>query len=376
MPLGARTSEGAGGEIAYAPVAFAALPGWDEDDHLAALQAFARSATALACNAATPAATGRTHGADARLVALAEHAANAGIVRPAEAKTFFEQNFVAHRVIHDRAPGLLTGYYEPVLPGARAPSATFPIPVYRRPPDLVNLVGEEERGALADGLTHARRTAKGIAPYDTRAEIEAGALAGQGLELMWLADPVDTFFMHVQGSGRIRLADGTTASLAYDGKNGHPYTSIGRVLIDAGDFTPEEMSLAALKVWLSADADRGRRIMQENRSFIFFRELGPEEEGPLGAFGIPLSPGRSLAVDTAFHAIGTPVYVDAPTLCPWTAGEGFRRLMIGQDVGSAIRGPERGDIYFGSGDAAGRRAGATKHPGTFYVLLPEGADAP
>jgi membrane-bound lytic murein transglycosylase A len=292
------------------------------------------------------------------------------ISTPAAAKTFFEAAFVPHRVVHRGAEGLLTGYYEPVLAGSRARSKEFCFPVYRRPADLVNLVGEAERGALADGLTHARKTAQGIEPYATRADIENGALEGQGLELIWLADPVDTFFMHIQGSGRIRFPGGETIRITYDGKNGHPYTSVGRYLIDAGLFAANDMSLDALKVWLAADPERGRRVMQENRSFIFFRELENEDDGPLGALEIPLSSGRSLAVDTGYHAIGTPVYVSAPTLTPWAAANSFARLMIAQDVGSAIRGPERGDIYFGSGDEAGRLAGTTKHAGRFFVLLP------
>lgn len=354
-------------------VPFSALPGWDVDDHLAAFRAFVRSAPALGRSSAS----GQTKAADASLIAVARHAAAiAGSISVAgDAKAFFENNFTPHRVVHNGAPGLLTGYYEPVLAGARTPQDPFGIPVYRRPPDLVNLVREEERGALADGLTHARKTADGVEPYATRAEIEDGALAGRGLELVWMADPVDTFFMHVQGSGRIRFPDGSTTRITYDGKNGHPYTSIGRVLIDAGYFTPEEMTLGALKTWLAADPDRGRRTMQENRSFIFFRELANEADGPLGALEIPLSETRSLAVDTGFHAIGTPVYVSAPTLTPWD-GAGFARLMIAQDVGSAIRGPERGDIYFGSGDEAGRLAGGTKHPGRFLVLLPRTGGTP
>jgi len=354
-------------------VAFSGLPGWDADDHLAAFRAFVRSAPALGKSNAS----GQTKAADASLIAIAREAAaiDASVASARDAKAFFETRFTPHRVVHNGAAGLLTGYYEPVLQGARAPHGPFRIPVYRRPPDLVNLVREEERGALADGLTHARKTADGVEPYATRAEIEDGALAGQGLELVWMADPVDTFFMHVQGSGRIRFPDGSTTRITYDGKNGHPYTSIGRVLIDAGHFTPEEMTLGALKTWLAADPERGRKTMQENRSFIFFRELANEDDGPLGALEIPLSETRSLAVDTGFHALGTPVYVSAPTLMPWD-GAGFARLMIAQDVGSAIRGPERGDIYFGSGDDAGRLAGGTKHPGRFFVLLPRDGGTP
>lgn len=370
MPLGAPSSESAKPELTFEPVPFSDLPGWADDDHLSAFRAFVRSARAI--GQAEGSASGKTRVANNALVAAARLAAEqaALISTPAAAKTFFEAAFVPHRVVHRGAEGLLTGYYEPVLAGSRARSKEFCFPVYRRPADLVNLVGEAERGALADGLTHARKTAQGIEPYATRADIENGALEGRGLELIWLADPVDTFFMHIQGSGRIRFPGGETIRITYDGKNGHPYTSVGRYLIDAGLFAANDMSLDALKVWLAADPERGRRVMQENRSFIFFRELENEDDGPLGALEIPLSSGRSLAVDTGYHAIGTPVYVSAPTLTPWAAANSFARLMIAQDVGSAIRGPERGDIYFGSGDEAGRLAGTTKHAGRFFVLLP------
>ena len=160
--------------------------------------------------------------------------------------------------------------------------------------------------------------------------------------------------------------------IAYDGKNGYPYTSIGRVLIDNGQIEPEAMSLQALKRWLSANRERAKDVMWKNQSYVFFRELsGEEADAPMGAIGVPLQPGRSLAVDTAFHALGTPIYVDAPDITHATKSGAFRRLMIAQDVGSAIKGPERGDIYFGSGDEAGRLAGITKQRGHFFVLLPE-----
>jgi len=373
MPLGAAWSELGGAAPAFEPVAFGDLPGWSDDDQLAAFRCFLRSAPALGRSGSS--ASGKTQVAGEALVRAARCAADEAdrITTPDAARAFFEAWFIPHRLVHRGAEGLLTGYYEPVLPGARACEGPFHVPVYRRPPDLVNLVAEEERGALAGGLTHARRTAAGIEPYATRAEIEDGALAGQGLELVWLADPVDAFFMHIQGSGRIRLPSGEMIRITYDGKNGHPYTSVGRHVIDAGLFRESDMTLDALKTWLMADSARGRAVMQENRSFVFFREL--EGEGPLGALSIPLSDGRSLAVDTAFHAMGSPVYVSAPNLDPWRRGDGFHRLMIAQDVGSAIRGPERGDIYFGSGEDAGRLAGATKHRGHFFVLRPLAAPA-
>ena len=378
MPLGASTSSAPRLSVSFEPVTFAALPGWEQDDTLAALKAFRKSAKPIEAVAKLASATTKTTRAPEALLAAGRKAlaiAEADLT-PSAAKAFFEQHFTPHRVVHDGAEGLLTGYYEPVIEGSRTQTAKFNIPVLRRPADLENLVAEWERGALAHGLTHARRTASGLEPYATRSEIEQGALAGQGLEILWLADPVDSFFMHIQGSGRIRFPDGEMVRVTYNGKNGHPYTSIGRYLIDAGLFPADQMSLDALKVWLSADAERGRDVMRQNKSYVFFRELEGEEAGsPLGTQDIPLSDGRSLAVDTAFHAIGTPVFVSAPTLTHATPSGGFNRLMIAQDVGSAIRGPERGDIYFGSGDEAGRLAGITKHPGSYYVLLPRQAPA-
>ncbi len=273
--------------------------------------------------------------------------------------------------MQQKPKGLLTGYYEPVLEGSRTPQGKFQTPVYKRPPDLVNVVDEADRASKPDGLTHVRQTSAGQSAYPTRAEIEQGALAGKGLELLYLEDPVEVFFMHIQGSGRIHLTDGTTVRINYDGKNGHPYTSIGRYLIDNNLLAANKVSMAALGKWLREDKARGQQVMWQNRSFIFFRELANEAEGPMGAMSVALTPGRSLAVDTGYHTLGTPLYVSAPTLGHATKEGGFNRLMVAQDVGSAIKGPERGDIYFGSGDKAGKLAGVTKHEGNFFVLAAE-----
>ncbi len=353
--------------VTFEPATFAELPGWKDDDHLAALKTFL-----LSCGRVMKAAKAKAP--ESRTAALARACGAAAAIKTptrAAARAFFETQFVPHRIVHAGDGGFLTGYYEPVLKGSRTPQGRFQTPVYRRPPDLVNVVAETERASMPDGLTHVRKTATGVAPYPTRAEIEQGALKGKGLELLYLADPVDTFFMHIQGSGRIELTDGTTVRLNYDGKNGHPYTSIGRYLIEKGLFPANTMSLAALRKWLRADPARGRKVMWQNASFIFFRELkGHDAEGPLGAQSVPLTPGRSLAVDTAFHTLGTPIYVSSPSLKHAGKAGGFNRLMVAQDVGSAIKGPERGDIYFGSGDKAGRLAGITKNAGHFYALLP------
>ena len=177
--------------------------------------------------------------------------------------------------------------------------------------------------------------------------------------------------MQVQGSGLVHLDDGSQVRLSYAGKNGYPYTSIGRLLIERGEMTPDEIDMAKVKAWLRADPERGRALMAENQSYVFFRTLGEEEarEGPLGAGGVPLTPGRSLAIDTEYQVLGTAIFVTAPDLQA-PDGQSFRRLMIGQDVGSAIRGPERGDIFWGTGEGAGAIAGRTRHAATFHVLLP------
>jgi membrane-bound lytic murein transglycosylase A len=374
VPRGAPVNNQATSPAAFEAVRFTDLPGWDQDDHLAAFRAFLVSCPRIKAAGRAGNKAGAIAIPPALLAACDAAAEVPAPVTRATARAFFEREFTPHRVVHAAPQGLLTGYYEPVLDGSRTPTERFTTPIYKRPADLVNLVHEAQRGAKADQLTHARKTAKGTEPYSTRAEIEAGALTGHDLELLYLADPVDTFFMHIQGSGRIKLTDGTTVRVHYDGKNGHPYTSIGRYLIDQGILAADKISLGALRRWLRADPDRGRQVMHQNASFVFFRELaGAEASGPLGVLSIPLVAGRSLAVDAGVHAIGSPVYVSSPALkhaSETTKRDGFHRLMVAHDVGSAIRGPERGDIYFGSGDTAGRLAGVTKHPGRFFVLLP------
>jgi membrane-bound lytic murein transglycosylase A len=360
-------------EPTFTAVTYADVPGWMRDNLAEAFPAFQKSCARVLASAQAGGTAGGASPPQPAFLAICQAATalGANVLTPAAARTFFETNFVPHRVIHAGPHGLLTGYYEPVLDGARLPGSKLMVPVYRRPPDLVNIVDESMRGAKNTAHTHGRKTPGGIVPYATRAQIDGGALAGQGLELVYLADAVDVFFMQVQGSGRIRLPDGQMVRVHYDGKNGHPYTSVGKYLIDQGILTADKMSLAALGAWLRADPERGRKAMWQNASYVFFRELtAAESNGPLGVLEIPLTDGRSLAVDAGVHSIGMPVFVTSPTLSHATRGGAFERLMIAQDVGSAIKGPERGDIYFGSGPEAGKLAGVTKHPGNFFVLLP------
>lgn len=356
-------------DLRLAAVSYDSLPHWREEKQDEALEAFYTSSRRLLLRKSQDL---KPSTPDDLLTICSHCVQNYSTLKTREnARRFFEDHFIPHRIIHSEPLGLLTGYYEPQILGSRAHTERFKFPLLRRPRDLVNLVAESERGAFGDQLTHARQTPEGLKPYFTRAEIEKGALDGQGLEFMWLEDRVDVFFLHIQGSGLIRFEDGSKVRITYDGKNGHPYTSVGRYLIEAGFFSAEKMTLQALKEWLRSDEKRGISAMHQNRSFIFFRELIAEEgSAPLGAMEIPLTPLRSLAIDTLYHSIGTPIFVTVPE---WRFGwekDGFYKLMIGQDVGSAIRGPERGDIFFGTGDEAGNLAGITKHRGTFFLFVP------
>jgi membrane-bound lytic murein transglycosylase A len=362
----------------YRPVTFADLPGWEQDDHLAGFKAFLKSCERLLANARERPADKAVSSPPVLLAACEAASRRAGEIKSKEsARAFFQDGFTPHAIVNDVRPGLLTGYYEPVLKGSRTPQGPYQYPIYKRPADLVTVIPETHRGAVKAGtLTHVRKTDKGTEPYFTRAQIDQGALKGRDLELLYFADPVDIFFMQIQGSGRVQLTDGTTVRVHYDGKNGHPYSSIGRYLIEKAMLAADKMSLDALAAWLKADLERANKVMWHNASYIFFRELkGSEAGAPLGALNVPLTPGRSLALDPSYHALGTPVYVSAPTLTHVNKAAPFNRLMIGQDVGSAIKGPERGDIYFGSGEAAGKLAGVTKHAGKFFVLVPKDASA-
>jgi len=337
------------------PIAFTELDGWAGDDHEAAFRAYLNSCRKVP----------RGDAACAAALAL-----DPSLDRDT-ARTFFEAHFQPHAV-DAGTPGFVTGYYEPEVNGARTRDARFSIPVYGRPDDLVTAAPETERARFNDRITGFRATPDGEKPYYTRAEIWAGALDGRGLELLYLDDAIELFYMQVQGSGLVRLDDGSTLRLTYAGKNGHPYTSIGRVLITRGEMAPDDIDMDTVKAWLRADSERGRALMQENTSYVFFRELDAEEgrDGPLGAGGVPLTPGRSLAVDTEYIPLGTPIFVTVAGLETPDARP-FRRLMVGQDVGSAIRGPERGDIFWGTGEAAGAIAGRTRHAATFHVFLPK-----
>ena len=360
------------------PVSFQNLPGWEADDQKAALQALLRSCVALEERADDDpldiASLGGRVG-DWRAVC----ADAAGLEDAAQARAFFESRFTPYEARNNaEAEGLFTGYFEPELRGALREDGRYRVPLYGRPQDLVSVdlglfrsefTGERIAGRVASGA---------LEPYATRAEIDTGALAAQGLELAWVDDPIDAFFLHIQGSGRISFEDGTARRVAYAATNGHNYFAIGRRLVALGAFSPEEVSMPAIRDWLDANPDRAPEVMRENASFVFFRWLGDGQaaDGPVGAQGVPLTAGRSLAVDRRFVPLTVPIWLEsaAPDPDPAKKDRPLRRLMVAQDTGGAIRGPVRGDVYWGTGDEAGAVAGRMKHEGRYWLLLPRGLD--
>ncbi|MGH6935335.1 MAG: murein transglycosylase A, partial [Methylocella sp.] len=334
-------------------LSFAELADFEHDDHLEAFQVFARSCAAIAAQK-SPLRNGVS--ATPALDAIANAALRQEVAELAQARRFFERHFRPCRVsacAGERNAGFLTGYFEPIVEGSALRTRKFTAPVLGRPDNL-----------------------KALTPYPDRAAIEAGAIEPHTAPIVWLRDRVEVFLIQVQGSARVLLADGSLLRLAYAGRNGHPYTSIGRILIESGEIAEAEMSLAALKQWIRTHGqnpgDAGALLMQRNKSYVFF-SLHEDCEpacGPIGGQGISLTALRSIAVDRAIWTYGLPFWIAADL--PWrgSAPSVFRRLMIAQDTGAAIKGPARADIFVGSGDDAGARAGDIRHPGDVVVLLP------
>jgi membrane-bound lytic murein transglycosylase A len=362
----------------YEPIDWADIDGWASDDHAAAFSTFLASCRVITTTKQRSANdTGPV--ADA-LKGICTRALAAIPLDDDGARKFFEDNFSPVRInrIGD-AQGFLTGYYEPIIEGSRVPTGEFTAPLYRRPPNLV-VAGRRKLGPDAfpsKGVKVGRRVGRRkIVPYYDRGEIEDGALDGWHLEICYLHDQVDVLFAQIQGSARIRLEDGTILRVNYDSHNGWPYTPVGRVLIDRNLIPKDEMSMERIRQWMEANPDQAKDVRGQNKSYVFFRitNLATEDEA-IGAEGAPLVPGRSIAVDHALHIYGTPFFIAADL--PITndkASTKFRRLMIGQDTGSAIVGPARADIYFGAGDEAARMAGRIKNPGDFIMLLPHDLD--
>jgi membrane-bound lytic murein transglycosylase A len=351
--------------LVLTPAGFADLPGWAQDDVGAALPALLRTCTRLARVPDT-----QTIGNDALAGRAADWraiCAAAPGVAPAAARAFFEMQFRPFALSNnDRREGLFTGYYEPELRGSLTRSARFPVPLYARPDDLVTV----DLGAFRDELRGQRiagRVENGtLRPYEPRARIVEGALGNRGRPLVWVDDATEAFFLEVQGSGRVVLEDGRVLRVGFAAQNGHPYVPIGRVLVERGALPREGVSMQSIKAWLAANPGEAAAIRNANPSYVFFRTL--DGDGPLGSEGVALTPGRSLAVDRSFLPMGVPVFLDADD--PLDPRARVARLMMAQDTGGAIRGPVRGDVFWGAGRDAEERAGRMRSTGRAWLLLP------
>lgn len=348
------------------------LPGWSRDELIEALPALRRSCEKLrAAPAATPVGPDALAGTAADWQAPCAAIADLDGGDDAALRRRLEAHFRPFAVLGpEGATGLFTGYYEATLDGARFPGGDYQYPLYKRPDDLVTVDLRRFRADLPPERLMGRVAESRLVPYHTRREIAAGALNGRNLELLWVDDPVDSFFLHVQGSGVVRFPDGQRQRVGYAASNGHAFTPIGRELRESGALDGADMSMQAIRDWLRENPGRARELMNSNARYIFFRRIdGP---GPVGAQGVALTPGRSLAVDTDLLPLGAPMWLT--TTYPGS-GEPLRRLMVAQDAGAAIRGAVRGDFFWGQGEPALARAGRMKQTGRYWLLLPKSVAA-
>jgi len=357
----------------YEPTIWSAMEGWDRDDHDAAFAAFLKSCKAILDGTAETRPGQPMFGA---LRKVCRKAVDLNPHRPGEAREFFEQNFRPVRISPLGTPdGFITGYYEPIVDGRRARADGYDYPLYRKPSELLPGGRMAIVTAAAKGKKKAHK--RKLVAYHDRAAIDGGILAGRDLEICWLKDPIDSFFAHIQGSVRVLLDDGRLLRLNYEAANGQPYYAVGRWLIDHNIVPKDEMSMDRIREWMERNPEQGRELRRRNKSYVFFRETNlSQDDEPIGAQGISLTPGRSIAVDHRLHVYGTPFFISAylpiGSLKPDTW---FRRLMIAQDTGGAIVGPARADLYFGAGDEAASVAGRLRHYGRFVMLVPRSLGA-
>lgn len=369
-------------KLVFKRVGFDAMAQWPSDNLSPAFEAFHRSCEVIVKRVPSDPMGGvPEYGTVEDWVAACESARNAKSGNQAELARFFEAWFQPVQVFNGDDPvGLYTGYYEPELNGSRKRSPKFHTPLYLRPTDLVqvelgafrpNLKGERIAGKVAEGK---------LVPYATRADIVSGALsASTSRPLVYVDDAVAAFFLQIQGSGRVKLNSGETIRAAFDGQNGHSYTAIGRVLVDRGEIDRSQLSMQSIRSWLDANPEKSAALMNENASYVFFKELPIDDpsKGADGAHGVPLIAEASLAVDLKYHALGAPIWIDAKApAADATQEDGvLRKLYVAQDTGGAIRGPIRGDIYWGVGREAESIAGRMAHKGRMFVLLPKAVSA-
>lgn len=364
----------------YAPVAWADIAGWSEDDQLQAFSAFRASCKPIVAQQMPPPdlnpLNAKALGTSLRDPCLAAKIAD--ISDGAKARAFFEEHFLPLRISRlGEGDGFVTGYYEPVIDGSRGQTDVYAVPVYRRPSNLfVRGFRQDATNLPNKGQVFRKIGRRKLVPYYDRAEIEDGAIAGRGLEICWLKNQTDLLFAQIQGSARIRLEDGSTIRINYDAHNGFPYTPVGRILIERNIIPRDQMSMQRIRQWMDENPDGAKELRRQNRSYVFFREVQlSDKDEAVGAQGVPLTPGRSIAVDKSLHVYGTPFFIEGEL--PIESEQSrtpFRRLMVAQDTGSAIVGPARADIYFGAGAEAGRISGRLKNTMRFVMLVPKSLD--
>jgi membrane-bound lytic murein transglycosylase A len=359
----------------YIPLAWADIPGWNDDDQLAAFRTFRASCRPIAAQHDLP-SDPKALGISLRDPCRAARASE--ISDGTKARGFFEEHFRPLKISRlGEGDGFVTGYYEPVLEGSLTQTDVYNVPVYRRPSNLFVRGYRQSSPDLPNkGQVFRKIGRRKLVPYYDRGEIEDGAIAGRGLEICWLKDPTDLLFAQIQGSARIKLQDGPTVRINYDAHNGYPYTAVGRVLIDRGIIPREQMSMQKIREWLEQNPDGAKELRRQNRSYIFFREVNlSDKDEAVGAQGVPLTPGRSIAVDKSLHLYGTPFFIEGELPIESEQSKTpFHRLMIAQDTGSAITGPARADLYFGAGADAGRVSGRLRHSMRFVMLVPKSLD--
>jgi membrane-bound lytic murein transglycosylase A len=350
---------------AYVPASWNSLPGWDRDEMRDAWPAFLESCGVLARRS--------------QWSGVCEAAQDAKPATSQDVRAFFERYFEPFEILTQTGPrssdqGLMTGYFEPVLDGSRSPSPQFSTPLYAPPPDLLTVDLGSVYPELKGKRLRARLEGRRVVPYYSRADL-ASDPALKGDALVWVDDAIGAFFLEVQGSGRVRLGTGETVRLHYADQNGYPYRSIGRYLIDRGELKPGEATAPAIREWALAHPQRLTELLDANPSVVFFSEepLGDPELGPKGSLGVPLTPGRSIAVDPSAVPLGAPVFL--ATTFP-ASDIALQRLVMSQDTGGAIQGPVRADFFWGTGPQAGSYAGQMRQPGRMWLLWPRGVPLP
>ncbi len=357
----------------FTPVTWSDLPGWREDRVQSAWPALEASCRALIANPKSRAAWQPTCSQAARITSPDDETA----------RRFFEAHFSPYRIASSdgSTAGLVTGYYEPLLDGSRARSSRYKVPIFAPPDDLLAVELASLYPELAGKRVRGRLEGRKVVPYWTRAEIESGRAPLEGKALAYVADPIDAFFLQIQGSGRVRLHDGTLMRIGYADQNGQPYTAVGRVLVDQGELAPETVSMQSIRAWGERNPGRLAALLDANASYVFFREVPPPApgtleariDGPVGSLGVPLLARRAIAVDPKAIPLGAPVYL--ATTRPQSRVP-LQRLTFAQDTGGAIRGTIRADFFWGTGEAAAHEAGRMRETGSLWLLWPKGEPVP